>query len=216
MARRFVSDDPPAALINRLAAVYLANDTQIRPVLRYLMASVEMRSAYAVGTKVRTPTDDVVATWRALGAQAHRTPGRQRCSRRRERDPVADRRRGPAALLLAAAGRPAGHRGRLVRRLPLPQLPRRALHDVRRLVADGRSEVPDRGLLAARQPDPLRPGSSTTWPAPCTAAGPRPCCCRRPARPPASARPRSSPRAATWSAGRCRDCSRSSSTARPT
>ncbi|MEV5000873.1 DUF1800 domain-containing protein [Nocardioides sp. LML1-1-1.1] len=74
LARRYVSDDPPAALINRLAAVYLANDTQIKPVLRYLMASVEMRSSYGIGTKVRTPTDDVVATWRALGTQLTAKP----------------------------------------------------------------------------------------------------------------------------------------------
>ncbi|HWJ09370.1 MAG TPA: DUF1800 domain-containing protein [Nocardioides sp.] len=74
LAQRFVSDSPPDALVARLAQVYLANDTQIRPVLRALVASTEFRAATAVGRKVRTPTDDVVATWRALGAQLSARP----------------------------------------------------------------------------------------------------------------------------------------------
>lgn len=64
LAVRFVSDDPPQALINRLANVYLRNDTQIRPVLRALVASPEF--AASAGRKVRTPEEDVIATYRAL------------------------------------------------------------------------------------------------------------------------------------------------------
>ncbi len=74
IAQRFVSDSPSTALVNKLAGVYLANDTQIRPVLRSLVASSEFREAYSIGKKVRTPTDDVVATWRALGAQFSARP----------------------------------------------------------------------------------------------------------------------------------------------
>lgn len=74
LAQRFVSDAPSEALIGRLADVYLANDTQIRPVLRALVASTEFRTANAIGRKVRTPTDDVVATYRALGAQISARP----------------------------------------------------------------------------------------------------------------------------------------------
>lgn len=69
IARRYVSDAPPAALVERLAKVYLANDTRIVPVLRSLVASSEFKASSAIGRKVRTPTDDVVATWRALGAR---------------------------------------------------------------------------------------------------------------------------------------------------
>ena len=65
LATRFVSDAPSAALISRLAQVYLANDTRIVPVLRALMASSEFQSS--AGKKVRTPDDDVIATYRALG-----------------------------------------------------------------------------------------------------------------------------------------------------
>lgn len=67
LVRRFVTDDPAEALVAHLASVYLAHDTAIKPVLRELVASAEFRSA--AGGKVRTPTDDVVATYRALGAR---------------------------------------------------------------------------------------------------------------------------------------------------
>lgn len=64
LAVRFVSDKPSSALVDRLARVYLANGTKIRPVLRALVASTEFRSAAA--RKVRTPEQDVVASYRVL------------------------------------------------------------------------------------------------------------------------------------------------------
>ncbi len=70
LATRFVVDAPPAALVRRLAGVYLAHDTAIVPVLRALLASPEFKAAR--GKKVRTPTDDVVATYRALGVRITR------------------------------------------------------------------------------------------------------------------------------------------------
>lgn len=66
LATRFVSDNPPQTLIDRLAAVYLANDTEIKPVLRALVTSPEF--AASTGAKVRTPEEDIVATYRTLGA----------------------------------------------------------------------------------------------------------------------------------------------------
>jgi len=73
LAVRFVSDNPSTALVKKLAAVYLANKTQIKPVLRAILASTEFKRAH--GKKVRTPSEDVVATYRALGVtvQAPRT-----------------------------------------------------------------------------------------------------------------------------------------------
>ena len=62
---RFVADDPPAALVTRLAQVYLDNGTAIPPVLRALFTSPEF--AASVGQKVRTPFEDLAATVRALG-----------------------------------------------------------------------------------------------------------------------------------------------------
>ncbi len=61
----FVSDQPPARLVERLAQVYLDNDTQIVPVLRALIASPELVAS--VGGKLRDPGQDVVATHRVLG-----------------------------------------------------------------------------------------------------------------------------------------------------
>jgi uncharacterized protein (DUF1800 family) len=62
---RFVADTPPPALVDRLAEVYLRNGSAIKPVLKALFASAEFRSA--VGTKVRRPMQDFVATVRVLG-----------------------------------------------------------------------------------------------------------------------------------------------------
>jgi uncharacterized protein (DUF1800 family) len=62
---RFVADDAPAALVARLAKVYLDNGTAIVPVLRALFTSPEF--AAGVGQKVRTPFEDQAATVRALG-----------------------------------------------------------------------------------------------------------------------------------------------------
>ena len=75
LAVRFVSDHPSSTLVNRLASVYLQSGTQIRPVLRALVASEEFTAA--VGQKVRTPDEDVVATYRALGASVSRPTAEQ-------------------------------------------------------------------------------------------------------------------------------------------
>jgi uncharacterized protein (DUF1800 family) len=65
LAVHFVSDDPSASLVTRLAKIYLAKDTDIRPVLRALFLSPEF--ARSAGQKVRRPFEDLVATVRALG-----------------------------------------------------------------------------------------------------------------------------------------------------
>ncbi|MGZ5399336.1 MAG: DUF1800 domain-containing protein, partial [Nocardioides sp.] len=53
LAVKFVRDDPPQALVDRLAKVYLDNGTAIRPVLRALVASAEFRASD--GLKIRNP-----------------------------------------------------------------------------------------------------------------------------------------------------------------
>ncbi len=45
LAVKFVSDNPSDALVDRLAEVYLANDTEIKPVLRALIASSEFKNS---------------------------------------------------------------------------------------------------------------------------------------------------------------------------
>ncbi|CAM3541417.1 DUF1800 domain-containing protein [Nocardioides dubius] len=73
LAVRFVSDRPPAALITKLAKVYRKHDTAIKPVLKALFESKAF--AAAVDSKVRTPEEDVVATYRVLGYRIHATTG---------------------------------------------------------------------------------------------------------------------------------------------
>jgi len=70
LATKFVHDDPPPALVNRLAKVYLKHDTAIAPVLRALVASREF--ARSAGAKVRDPGEDVVAAYRALSVRMDR------------------------------------------------------------------------------------------------------------------------------------------------
>lgn len=67
LAVAFVSDDPPAALVDELAAVYLEHDTAVVPVLRALVDSAEF--AAAADAKLRTPAEDLVATYRLLDVQ---------------------------------------------------------------------------------------------------------------------------------------------------
>lgn len=70
LATKFVREDPPASLVKRLTKVYLANNTDIVPVLRALVASKEFKGSK--GRKLRDPAEDVVATYRAVGAKLHR------------------------------------------------------------------------------------------------------------------------------------------------
>jgi uncharacterized protein (DUF1800 family) len=70
LAVRFVSDDPPAALVKRITATYLTSKTAIVPVLRVLFASPEF--AASKGLKLRRPLEATVASIRVLGI----TPGK--------------------------------------------------------------------------------------------------------------------------------------------
>ena len=67
LARTFVCDDPPQSLVDCLAATYLAHDTAIQPVLRALVRSAEFKGS--VDQLVRDGDEDVLATYRLLGAQ---------------------------------------------------------------------------------------------------------------------------------------------------
>ncbi|MGO4258275.1 DUF1800 domain-containing protein [Marmoricola sp. RAF53] len=74
LAVHFVSDTPSTALVEYLARVYLANGTAITPVLRALVATAEFRTR--AGWKARTPEEDLIATYRALGCQVSRPVNR--------------------------------------------------------------------------------------------------------------------------------------------
>src|SRR5438067_1579513 len=65
LAMRFVSDDPPAALVDRMAKTFLATDGDIREVLRTLFRSPEFWAADDYRAKVKTPLEFVVSAVRA-------------------------------------------------------------------------------------------------------------------------------------------------------
>jgi hypothetical protein len=67
LAQRFVSDDPPPALVDRMAETFLKKDGDIREVLRTLFQSPEFWSPQAYRAKVKTPLEFVVSAVRASG-----------------------------------------------------------------------------------------------------------------------------------------------------
>lgn len=74
LARRFVSDTPPPALVERAAESFRRTDGDMRAVVRTIVTSPEMFAASAYRSKVKTPFEVVVSAARALGAPADPTP----------------------------------------------------------------------------------------------------------------------------------------------
>jgi uncharacterized protein (DUF1800 family) len=68
LAMRFVSDDPPPALVDRMTETYLKKDGDIREVLRTLFKSPEFWSPEVYRAKVKTPLEFVASAARASGA----------------------------------------------------------------------------------------------------------------------------------------------------
>jgi uncharacterized protein (DUF1800 family) len=68
LAVRFVSDDPPESLVDRMAKSYLASGGDISAVLRTLLHSPEFWLADAYRAKVKTPLEYVVSAVRASNA----------------------------------------------------------------------------------------------------------------------------------------------------
>ena len=67
LARRFVSDTPPPALVDRMAKSFLKSDGDIHEVMRAMIYSPEFWSRDAYRAKVKTPYELVVSSVRALG-----------------------------------------------------------------------------------------------------------------------------------------------------
>jgi uncharacterized protein (DUF1800 family) len=74
LARRFVSDSPPPALVERAAATFTRTDGDIRETLRTILTSPEFFSAAAYKAKVKSPFELVVSALRAVGAEPDSTP----------------------------------------------------------------------------------------------------------------------------------------------
>ena len=68
LAMRFVSDDPPQALVDRMADTFLKKDGDIRAVLLTMFHSPEFWAPEAYRAKVKTPLEFVASAVRASGA----------------------------------------------------------------------------------------------------------------------------------------------------
>jgi hypothetical protein len=68
LAMRFVSDDPPAALVDRMANTFLKQDGDIRAVLETMFDSPEFWSRTAYRAKLKSPLEVVASSMRALNA----------------------------------------------------------------------------------------------------------------------------------------------------
>ena len=66
LAMRFVSDNPPQGLVDRMAETFLKKDGDIREVLRTMFHSPEFWSADAYRAKMKTPFEFVASAARAL------------------------------------------------------------------------------------------------------------------------------------------------------
>ena len=69
LAMRFVSDNPPPALVDRMAQTFLKKDGDIREVLKTMLDSPEFWAPDAYRAKVKTPLEFVVSAVRASGAE---------------------------------------------------------------------------------------------------------------------------------------------------
>jgi uncharacterized protein (DUF1800 family) len=69
LARRFVADDPPPALIERMARVFTRTDGDLRAVLETMFTSREFFSEGAWQAKTKSPLEMVVSAVRTLGAE---------------------------------------------------------------------------------------------------------------------------------------------------
>jgi uncharacterized protein (DUF1800 family) len=74
LARRFVSDEPPASLVEKMSRTFRETDGDICAVLRTLFASEEFWSREAVAAKVKTPYEFVASAARATGAEVSAFP----------------------------------------------------------------------------------------------------------------------------------------------
>ncbi len=69
IARHFVSDNPPDALVDRMAQTYESSDGDIRAVLHTMIYSPEFWSRESYRAKIKTPFELVASAARAVGSE---------------------------------------------------------------------------------------------------------------------------------------------------
>jgi uncharacterized protein (DUF1800 family) len=75
LAVRFVADDPPQALVDRMAATFLKKDGDLRAVLKTMFDSPEFWSRGAYRSKMKSPLEMVASSLRAVNADVDFTYG---------------------------------------------------------------------------------------------------------------------------------------------
>jgi uncharacterized protein (DUF1800 family) len=73
LAQRFVADDPPKLLVDRMAEAFLRTDGDLRAVLQTLFSSTEFLSGAAWQSKVKSPLEMVISAVRAVGGDVSDT-----------------------------------------------------------------------------------------------------------------------------------------------
>lgn len=153
LARRFVSDTPPPALVERVAKAFLDSDGDLRTVYRALFQSPEFWAPEVRGAKVKTPFEFVVSALRATGAEVTVRP-RLVQSLARMGEPLY---RAPAPTGFPEVSGPWVNSGALVARLNFSlelvsgRLPgtRVALQSLATPTAEGQVDALGRALLGA-------------------------------------------------------------------
>ena len=124
LSQRFVADDPPKELVDRVAATFQKTNGDLRAVMETLLLSREFLSEGAFQAKTKSPLELVVSSLRAFNAEMTDTTARG----------AAAHRAGPAAVRQVGADRLSEH-GRAVDELGRPA----GAHELRH-GADGRPD----------------------------------------------------------------------------
>ncbi|MGH9836518.1 MAG: DUF1800 domain-containing protein [Blastocatellia bacterium] len=74
LARKFVSDNPPQSLLDRMAETFRKTDGDIRETLRAMFTSPEFFAAENYRAKIKTPFEMTVSAVRAIGADTNAGP----------------------------------------------------------------------------------------------------------------------------------------------
>ena len=69
LATRFVSDTPPASLVDRAAARFTATHGDLKEVTRTIVTSPEFFAPASLNAKVKTPLEFVISALRSTGAE---------------------------------------------------------------------------------------------------------------------------------------------------
>lgn len=78
LVRHFVTDNPPPALVDRVAAIFTKTDGDIRETLKTIFFSNEFNSTEAYRAKVKRPFELAISAIRTLGADTNGGPGTHR------------------------------------------------------------------------------------------------------------------------------------------